>query len=97
MTPRIEPLDGGVAIDVRVMPRSQPAGIAGERDGRLLVKVAAAPVDGAANAAVVASVAKWLGVAKSSVSIVTGERARNKRLKIAGLGQAEVQAAMERL
>lgn len=47
-------------------------------------RIAAAPVDGAANAALVVLVARAFGVAKSAVTVVAGETARLKRLRIAG-------------
>lgn len=48
------------------------------------VRVRAVPEDGAANAAVVAVVAKWLGLAKRSVTVSTGAKSRIKGVSIAG-------------
>ena len=74
-------------IAVRVTPRSAKPGIGGWRtgaDGReeLEVRVAEAPADGAANAAVVALVAKALGLSRSEVSITSGQASRHKRLSV---------------
>lgn len=74
-------------IAIRVTPRSAKPGIGGWRagaDGReeLEMRVAQAPADGAANAAVVALLAKALGVPKSQVRIVAGETGRHKRIDV---------------
>lgn len=59
----------------------------------LKVRVSAAPADGAANAAVIALVAKALKVSRSAVRIASGETARVKRLEIDGIGLAEITGA----
>ena len=75
----------GVRVAVRVMPRSPRAAIEGVRDGRLVVRVTAPPVDDAANEAVVAAIADALDVSKRSVRIVTGATSRNKSVEILGV------------
>lgn len=77
--------DGDATIPVRVIPRAKRTRVGGEREGRLLVRVAAPPVDGKANAAVIAAVAEALGVPKRSVEIVRGEAARDKVLRVTGI------------
>jgi uncharacterized protein (TIGR00251 family) len=78
-------------LRVRVQPRASRDGIVGFRpDGVLAVRVAAAPVDGEANAAVGALLAEALGVRKSAVSIVRGERGRDKVVRVSGLTAAEI-------
>lgn len=84
-----------VTFEIRVMPRSQPEGAGGVRDGRLLVRVGAAPVEGKANRAVAAVLAAAFGVARGDVSIVAGERARNKRVVVRGVTPAQVAAVGE--
>jgi uncharacterized protein len=71
-----------VIVDVRVIPRAQKTEFGGERDGRMVVRLAAPPVDGAANAALVAFIAEHYHVSRSRVRIVSGERSRNKRVEI---------------
>ena len=72
-------------LEVRVTARAGRSGMAGVRDGALLVKLAAAPVDGAANAELIAVLAEALGVPKRSIEIVSGERSRSKRVRVAGV------------
>ncbi len=72
-------------ITVRLTPRAAREEIAGERDGALLVRVTAPPVDGAANEALVRLVAKTVGVPKSAVRIVSGETSRTKILEVTGM------------
>jgi uncharacterized protein (TIGR00251 family) len=82
---------------VRVIPRAGRSTIAGFRGGALLVRLAAAPVDGAANDALVAFLAGQLGCRKQDVSIVSGARSRDKRLQIAGLTSAELDRRVQAL
>ena len=81
-------------IDVRVIPRSARAGIAGTREGALLVRLHAPPVEGAANDELIAILATTLGLPRRAVTIVSGERSRSKRVRIAG---ADAQAIRSRL
>ena len=75
----------GVIIDVRVIPRAARSGIAGIRDDALLVKLNAPPVEGAANAELIDVIAAALDVPKRSVTIVAGDRSRQKRVRIDGV------------
>jgi hypothetical protein len=75
----------GARFDVKVVPRGSRNAVEGVRDGALLVRVTAPPVDGAANDAVVAVVAKALGVARRDVQVVAGLTARRKTVEIGGL------------
>ena len=80
----------GVEIDVRVIPRAGRSALAGERDGRVLVRLSAPPVDGAANDALVEFLAAHFDCAKRHVRIVSGEKSRSKRVAIAGISAATV-------
>jgi len=82
-----------VLIDVRVVPRAGRAGVDGARDGALLVRLHAAPVEGAANAELVEVLAGTLGVPKRAVTIVAGERGRRKRVRVEGVTEEAVRAA----
>lgn len=81
-------------LTVRLQPRARRNAIVEERDGVLRVTVAAAPVDGQANAALCKLIAKRAGVARGRVSVVRGERSRDKVVRVEGLGTAEVRAAL---
>lgn len=78
--------DGAVIFNVRVVPRASKTTLAGELDGAVKVRLAAPPVDGAANAELVAFFAKLAGVPKSNVEIVGGLASKNKRVRIDGVG-----------
>ena len=86
----VRPVAGGVRVGVRVMPRGSRAAIAGVRDGCLLVRVTAPPVDGAANAAVIEILAKALGRPRRSVTIVAGHTARRKTIEIQGVSASDL-------
>ena len=85
---------GGVRIDLRVIPRSKQTKSDGIRDGRLVLRVTAPPVDHAANDAVIQAVATLLDVPRRAVTLVSGELSRNKSVEISGIG---VETARERL
>jgi len=80
----------GVEIDVRVIPRATKTLIGGVRNGALLVRLAAPPVEGAANDALVRLLATRLRVPTRSVRIVAGERGRLKRVVFEGVSANEV-------
>lgn len=81
-------------IDIRVIPRSPRTRIDGARNGRLIVRVTAPPVDDAANKAVVMAIADALGVSRSAVRIVTGATGRNKTIEIAGIDDAAIRSRL---
>ncbi len=85
---------GGVLIHVRVIPRAGRSGLAGTREGALLVRLAAPPVDGAANASLIDLLAGLLHVPKRALTIVSGERSRAKTVRVAGI---DVEAAARAL
>lgn len=86
-----DPVAGPAAIlDVKVIPRAGKTGLAGIRDNLLLIRLAAAPVEGAANAALVDVLARTLGVPRRQVAIVSGEKSRTKRVKVIGVTAALV-------
>ncbi len=85
---------GGVTLRVRVSPRASRDGLGGERQGSLVVRLTAPPVEGRANAALARLLGRKLGVPPSRVSLVRGATGRDKLIRIGGLGRAEV---LERL
>jgi uncharacterized protein (TIGR00251 family) len=81
-----------VELRVRVIPRASKSGIAGTRDGALLVRLNAPPVEGAANSELIQVISDALGVPKRSISIVSGERSRLKRIRVEGMTEESVNA-----
>ena len=81
----IETIADGIVVNVKVMPRAGRSEIAGVRNNLLVVRLSAAPVDGAANAELMALLGEVLGVPKRAISIVTGTTARQKRIRITGI------------
>ena len=75
---------------VRVQTRASAAGVSGLHGTSLKVRVHAPPVEGAANAAVIAVIAAALGVARRDVRIVGGLASRSKVVEVSGLSAAEV-------
>jgi uncharacterized protein (TIGR00251 family) len=87
---RIREQDGTVTFEVRVAPRASRNRVIGVQDGALKVALTAPPVDGAANEALTKLLAKALGVAKSDVEILRGDRARIKVLRVHGVSADDV-------
>ncbi len=83
-----------MVVAVRVKPRAPQMRVEGERAGRLLVQVTAPPLDGRANEALCKLLAKTLNVAPSDVSVVGGERARDKLVKVENAALADVAARL---
>jgi uncharacterized protein (TIGR00251 family) len=70
--------DGERLLDIKVTPGASKNEILDVREGRLRVKIAAAPEDGKANAELVSFLAKTLGIAKKDIAIIRGEKSRLK-------------------
>lgn len=87
----------GVILSVRVMPRARRTTIEGVRDNAILVRVAAPPVDDAANRAVIDLFADALGCPRRSICIVSGERSRHKELAIDGVDAGAVAQSLRLL
>jgi len=77
--------DARAYVSVRVVPRAARERLVRDCAGGLRAYLTAAPVDGAANRALIALVADRLGVAKRAVELARGERSREKLLCIHGL------------
>ncbi len=86
--------DAGLTLRVRVQPRASRDALSGEREGALVVRLAAPPVEGAANEALARFLGKALGVAPSAVRVVRGATGRTKVVSVAGVDAA---TARERL
>lgn len=75
----------GVTIAVQVIPRARRSEVQGLHSGALKVRLAAPPVEGAANEALIAFLADALGTRKRDVTLVSGERSRRKLVRIEGI------------
>ena len=74
--------DGALVFAVRVVPRASRSQVAGEHDGALRVRVAAPPVDGAANEELARTLARALGVAARDVLITSGHSSKLKQVRV---------------
>lgn len=83
-----------VIIDIHAQPGAKRSAVVGEHGGRLKIAIASPPVDGKANSALITFLAKTLGVSKSSVSILSGETSRQKRVIV---HQINDQVCMEKI
>jgi uncharacterized protein (TIGR00251 family) len=87
--------DGGATVRVRVTPRASRDALAGERQGALVVRITAPPVEGAANAAVLRLLARVLRVPPSAVEVRQGASGRDKLLHVTGLDAASLRARLD--
>lgn len=77
-----------ILIDVHTQPGAKRSAIVGEYGGRLKIAITSPPVDGKANSALIAFLAKKLALPKSAITIVGGETSRQKRFLIRGIPAA---------
>lgn len=82
--------DGAVRFGIRVQPRSSRPGVDGLHGDAIRVRVGAAPVDGAANKAVVEVLAEALGVPRQSIRIVAGESSQSKVVEVRQVRAAQI-------
>lgn len=79
-----------MTIPVRVQPRASRDALGGVRNGALLVRLTAPPVEGEANASLVRFLARALGVPPTAITLVRGSRGRDKLVKVSGVDVAGV-------
>ncbi len=91
---RIEQHANAVRLSVRVQPRASRSEVVGEHDGALKVRLAAPPVEGAANRELMRFLGKLLGVAPSRVSVVAGATGKSKVVEIEGVAVRDVERAL---
>jgi uncharacterized protein (TIGR00251 family) len=80
--------DGSLTFNVRVVPRASRSEIVGEHDGALRVRIAAPPVDGAANEELVRLLARKLRVSRGAIEITGGLTSKLKVITVTGVSQA---------
>ena len=86
----LKAIEGGCELMILVQPRASRTKVLGEHDGRLKIALAAPPVDGAANAALIEFLSDALGVRRAEITLLDGEASRRKRLTVRGVAAAEV-------
>ncbi len=84
----------GVEVDVRVIPRAARTTLSGTRDHALLIRLAAPPVEGAANEALIELLAETLRLPRRAIRIVSGARGRLKRVAIDGVDESMVRSRL---
>ena len=94
MKPWLRATPDGVELSVLAQPRASRTKVAGEHDGQLKIQLAAPPVDGEANAALLDFISRRLRVPKSQVELVSGETSRRKRVRVRGVDADSVEAVM---
>jgi uncharacterized protein (TIGR00251 family) len=81
-------------LSIRVIPRAGRTAIAGMRGDALLIRLAAAPVDGAANDALIAFLSELLERPKRDIAIVSGQKSRDKRVRVAGMTTRDLESKL---
>jgi len=76
--------DGILSFQVRVVPRASRSEIVGEHDGALRVRIAAPPVEGAANEELVRVLSRALGLSRSAIEISAGHSSKLKTVRLLG-------------
>jgi uncharacterized protein (TIGR00251 family) len=82
------------SIGIYVQPRASKTEVSGMHDGLMRIRLAAPPVDGAANAALVAFIAERLDIARSRVRVISGLASRRKVVRVEGMTEAAAVAAL---
>ena len=75
----------GITLKIRVIPNARKSEFSGYRDGELVLRLNAPPVEGKANKAAVDFLAEYFGVTRSAVVLLRGESSRHKIFQIVGL------------
>ena len=83
--------DGRLVFRVQVAPRSSRSEIVGEHNGALRVRLAAPPVDGAANEELIHVLSKTFKVSRSAVTILSGHSGRLKQVSIEGVSESALE------
>ena len=83
-------------LNIRVQPRASRNEITDWKEGVLYIRLTAPPVEGAANKACMKFLAEALGVKRAQVSLVAGEKSRDKAIEIRGLSQKEAESRLSK-
>lgn len=93
----LRPHERGVLLPVQARAGARQNGVLGERNGMLRVAVTAAPEKGKANQAIVAMLSEALGVAKSSIKLVSGATSAKKQFLVVGQTADEILTTIDKL
>ncbi|HKQ77487.1 MAG TPA: DUF167 domain-containing protein [Blastocatellia bacterium] len=83
--------DDAISFAVRVQPRASKSGVVGELDGALKIRLAAPPVDGAANEELIRLLAKLFNAPRQRIEILSGQTSKNKIVRVSGVPVEEVE------
>ena len=86
--------DEAITFTVRAQPRATKSALAGEVEGVLKIKIAAPPVEGAANEELIRLLAKLFDVPRRAITILSGATAKNKIVRILGLTATHLEARL---
>lgn len=84
----------GVVLSLHIQPGAKKTEVVGPHGDALKIRLAAPPVDGKANAALLAFVAAKLGAGRTAVELVSGQTSRAKRVRVAGATPEQVQSSL---
>ena len=82
---RIKAKDGSIDIRIYAQPRASKNEVTGVHDDAIKIKITSPPGDGAANSLLIQFLSKRLGISKSRISLVSGDRSRNKVVNVVGI------------
>ena len=85
-------MEDSITIMVRVIPKASKSEVVGLVDGHLKVRIAAPPVDGAANAELIKLLSRHFDVPKREIKIVSGVTSRVKKVRIGGVEEQAAQS-----
>ena len=81
-------------VAIRLQPRAKRSEVVGERAGAIVIRVTAPPVDGKANAALCALIARSVRISSTCVTVVRGQTSRDKVVRVEGVTQDVLRSAL---
>ncbi|MDP2809381.1 MAG: DUF167 family protein [Rhodocyclaceae bacterium] len=85
----------GAVLSLHIQPGAKKSEVVGLHGDALKIRLAAPPVDGKANAALLKFIAEKIGAGRSTVELVSGETSRAKRVRIDGMAAEEIRARLQ--
>lgn len=80
----LDALDGGCLLTLHIQPGAKKSEVVGVHGDALKIRLAAPPVDGRANEALIAFLAARLDLPKSALTLKSGQSSRRKRIEVSG-------------